>query len=126
MTHHPTRATRPPANSSLRSRIVKKYWPVWLVLIAALLLAVPFLFDAGSPVHAADKDVTGVTVTSPNPGELAISWDTPSRAPSDYRVTWKKSSGKWASYKKANTVDGGNAFPTGTSHSVTGMEEGTA
>ena len=31
-----------------------------------------------------------------------------------------------ASYKNANTVDGGNAFPTGTSHTVTGLEEGTA
>ena len=97
-----------------------------LALVAALLLAVPLLFHAGSPVHAADKDVTGFTVTSPNPGQLSISWDTPSDAPDDYRVTWKKSSGKWASFKKANTVQGGNAFPTGTSHSVTGMEEGTA
>ena len=126
MTHHPTRATGPLANSSLRSRLVKRSWPVCLVLVAALLLAVPLLFDAGSPAHAADNDVTGVTVTSPNPGQLSISWDTPSDAPDDYRVTWKKSSGKWASYKKANTVEGGNAFPTGTSHSVTGMEEGTA
>ncbi len=127
MTHHSTRATGPLANRPLRSRIVKKSWPVRLALVAALLLAVPLLiFHAGSPVHAADKDVTGVTVTSPNPGELSISWDTPSDAPDDYRVTWKKSSGKWTSFKKANTVQGGNAFPTGTSHSVTGMEEGTA
>ncbi len=126
MTHHPTRATSPLANSSLRSRIVKKSWPVRLVRVAALLLAVPLLFHAGSPVHAADKDVTGVTVTSPNPGRLSISWDTPSDAPDDYRVTWKKSSGKWTSHKKANTVEGGNAFPTGTSHSVTDLEEGTA
>ena len=126
MTQHSTRATSPLANSALRSRIVKKAWPVWLALVAALLLAVPLLFHAGSPVHAADKDVTGVTVTSPNPGQLSISWDTPSDAPDDYRVTWKKSSGKWTSSKKANTVQGGNAFPTGTSHSVAGMEEGTA
>ena len=126
MTQHSTRATSPLANSALRSRIVKKAWPVWLALVAALLLAVPLLFHAGSPVHAADKDVTGVTVTSPNPDQLSISWDTPSDAPDDYRVTWKKSSGKWTSSKKANTVQGGNAFPTGTSHSVAGMEEGTA
>ena len=126
MTHHSTRATGPLANSSLRSRIVKKSWPLRLALVAALLLAVPLLFHAGSPVHAADKDVSGVTVTSPNPGQLSISWDTPSDAPDDYRVTWKKSSGKWPSYKNDNTVEGGNAFPTGTSHSVSGLEEGTA
>ena len=126
MTQHSTRATGPLTNSSLRSRILKRSWPVRLVLVAALLLAVPFLFDSGSTVHAADNDVTGVTLTSLNPGELAITWDAPSRAPSDYRVTWKKSDGKWPSYKNDNTVDGGNAFPTVTSHTVSDLEEGAA
>ena len=65
-------------------------------------------------------------MTSPNPGELVIAWDAPGNAPDDYRVTWKKSTGRWTSYKNANTVEGGNAFPTGTSHTVTGLEEGTA
>ena len=69
--------------------------------------------------------ITGVTLTSLNPGELAITWDAPSRAPTDYRVTWKKSDGKWPSYKNENTADGGNAFPTGTSHTVSDLEEGT-
>ncbi len=126
MIQHSTRATSPLPSNSLRGRLLKKPWPVRLVRVAALLLTVPLLFHAGSPVHAADKDITGVTVTSPNPGELSISWDTPSDAPDEYRVTWKKSSGKWTSYKKANTVEGGNAFPTSTSHSVTDLEEGTA
>ena len=76
--------------------------------------------------QANDRDVGGVTVTSPNPGELVIAWDAPGNAPDDYRVTWKKSTAKWPSYKKGNTVDGGNAFPTGTSHTVSGLEEGTA
>ena len=40
-------------------------------------------------------------------------------------MTWKKSDGKWPSYKNGNTVEGGNAFPTATSHTVTGLEEGT-
>ena len=126
MTQHSTRATSTLPGNSLQGRLPKRSWPVRLVLVAALLLAVPLLFHAGSTVHAADNEITGVTVTSPNPGELSISWDTPSDAPDDYRVTWKKSSGKWASFKNENTVDGGNAFPTSTSHSVTGMEEGTA
>ena len=108
----------------LRGRLLKRPWPVRLVLVAALLLAVPLLFHAGSPVHAADNEITGVTLTSPNPGELGITWGAPSRAPSDYRLTWKKSDGKWPSYKNDNTVDGGNAFPTGTSHTVTDLEEG--
>ena len=97
-----------------------------MVLVAALLLAVPFLFHAGSPVHAADNEITGVTLSSLNPGELAIAWDAPSRAPTDYRVTWKKSTGKWPSYRNDNTVEGGNAFPTAMSHTVTGLEESAA
>ena len=97
-----------------------------MVLVAALLLAVPFLFHAGSTVHAADNEITGVTLSSLNPGELAIAWDAPSRAPTDYRVTWKKSTGKWPSYRNDNTVEGGNAFPTAMSHTVTGLEESAA
>ena len=126
MTQHSTQTTSVLSSTSRRGRLPKRSWPVRLVLVAALLLAVPFLFHAGATVHAADNEITGVTVTSLNPGELAITWDAPSRAPTDYRVTWKKSDGKWPSYKNDNTVEGGNAFPAGTSHTVTDLEEGAA
>ena len=94
-----------------------------LLLIAAALLLVVRLPAEAQPN---DRDVSGVTLTSPNPGELVIAWDAPGNAPDDYRVTWKKSTARWPSYKNDNTVAGGNAFPTGTSHTVTGLEEGTA
>ena len=126
MTQHSTRANSVLSSNSRRGRLLKGSWPARLVLVAALLLAVPFLFHAESTVHAADKEITGFTVTSLNPGEMVITWDAPSDAPDDYRVTWKKSSGKWTSFKKANTVQGGNAFPTSTSHMVSDLEEGTA
>ena len=92
MTQHSTRAASPLPGNSLRGRLPKRPWPVRLVLVAALLLAVPFLFHAGSTVHAADNEITGVTLTSLNPGELTITWEAPSAAPDNYRVTWKKSS----------------------------------
>ena len=92
-----------------------------LLLIAAITL----LLHRPAEAQVNDKAVSNVSVTSPNPGELSISWDAPGDAPDDYRVTWKKSSGKWTSYEDDNTVDGGNAFPTGTSHTATGLEEGT-
>ena len=99
-------------------------------LVAALALlivgsALLLLLNQPAEAQQDDKATSNLAVTSPNPGELVITWDAPSNAPDDYRVTWKKSDGKWASYKNANTVDGGNAFPTGTSHTVTGLEEGT-
>ena len=98
------------------------------VAAAVLLVAVALLLVVRLPAEAQanDRDVGGVTLTSPNPGELVIAWDAPGNAPTDYRVTWKKSTARWTSYKRENTVDGGNAFPTGTSHTVTGLEEGTA
>ncbi len=99
-----------------------------ITALALLLAAAALLVFLQSPAEAQtnDRAVGGVTLTSPHPGELAITWDAPSNAPDDYRVTWKKSDGRWHSYKNANTVDGGNAFPTGTSHTVTSLEEGTA
>ena len=91
-----------------------------LVTAALLLLLLP------AEAQASETAVGGVTVTSPNPGELVITWDAPTRAPGDYRVTWKKSTAKWPSYKNENTALGGNAFPTERSLTVTDLEEGTA
>ena len=92
-----------------------------LVLIAASLL----LLHQPAEAQTNERATSNLAVSSTNPGELAITWDAPSRAPSDYRVTWKKSDGKWPSYKNDNTVERGNAFPTGTSHTVSDLEEGT-
>ena len=99
-----------------------------ITALALLLAAAALLVFLQSPAAAQgnDRATSNLAVTSPNPGELVITWDAPSDAPDDYRVTWKKSDGRWHSYKNDNTVDGGNAFPTGTSHTVTGLEEGTA
>ena len=124
MTQHSTRASGSLPWSVLRGRLHGRYRPVGLVLVAALLLAVPVLFDAGSTAQAADKEITGLTLSSPNPGELVIAWHAVSPAPEDHRVMWAPSSGKFRPYKKANTDEAGNAYPTGTSHTVTGLPEG--
>ena len=124
MTQHSTQANSPLARSSLRGRLRGRFRPVGLALVAALLLAVPVLFGAGPTAHAADKEITGLTLSSPNPGELVIAWDAASPAPNDHRVMWAKSSEKFLSYKKENTDEAGNAYPTGTTHTVTGLPEG--
>ena len=99
-----------------------------ITALALLLAAAALLIFLQSPSEAQgnDRATSNLALSSPNPGELAIAWNAPGNAPDDYRVTWKKSGGKWPSYKNANTALGGNAFPTGTSHTVTGLEEGTA
>ena len=99
-----------------------------ITTLALLLAAAALLVFLQSPAAAQgnDKATSNLALSSPNPGELAITWDAPVDAPDDYRLTWKKSDGKWHSYKNANTVEGGNAYPTGTSYTVNGLEEGTA
>ena len=72
-----------------------------VLLVAAVLLLVVHL---PAEAQANDRAVSGVALTSPNPGELVITWDAPGNAPDDYRVTWKKSTAKWPSYKNANTA----------------------
>ena len=94
-----------------------------LLLAAAALLV---FLQSQAEAQGNDRATSNLALSSPNPGELAIAWNAPGNAPDNYRVTWKKSDGKWPSYKNANTALGGNAFPTGTSHTVTGLEEGTA
>ena len=94
-----------------------------VLLVAAALL---IFLQSQAEAQGNDKATSNLALSSPNPGELAIAWDAPGNAPDDYRVTWKKSTEKWPSYKNENTVEGGNAFPSGTSHKVTGLEEGTA
>ena len=94
-----------------------------VLLVAAALL---IFLQSQAEAQGNDKATSNLALSSPNPGELVITWDAPGNAPDDYRLTWKKSTAKWASYKNENTVEGGNAFPTGTSHTVTGLEEGTA
>ena len=94
-----------------------------LLITAAALLA---FLQSPAEAQGNDRATGNLALSSPNPGELVITWDAPSNAPDDYRLTWKKSDGQWHSYKNANTVEGGNAYPTGTSHTVTGLEEGTA
>ena len=92
-----------------------------LIFIAASLL----LLHQPTEAQANTKAISNLSLSSTSPGELVITWDDPSDAPDDYRVTWKKSDGKWTSYKNENTTLGGNAFPTGTSHTVSDLEEGT-
>ena len=99
-------------------------------LMAALALlivgsALLILLNQPAEAQANTRATSNLSLSSTSPGELVITWDAPSDAPDDYRVTWKKSGGKWPSYKNENTAQGGNAFPSGTSHTVSDLEAGT-
>ena len=72
-----------------------------------------------------DGTVTGLTLTSDAAGSLAIRWDTPSPAPSDYRVVWTPSGEGYPSYRDANASDRGNAYPTVATYTVDDLPGGT-
>ena len=101
---------------------------VWICLAVAVLAIVgTAVWLTGPPALAQSpqaKETAGLTLTSPEPGKLVIAWDAASPAPEDYRVMWAKSDEKFPSFKEENTDEAGNAYPTGTSHTVTGLPEG--
>ena len=59
-----------------------------------------------------------------NTGQLVLTWDppaAPNAAPTDYHVNWAKSSEDYP----ADTAEAGNAHPTTTTHTLTGLEYDT-
>ena len=56
-----------------------------------------------------------------------MSWDTPSPAPSDYRVRWAPAESDYLSWKDDNETDRGNEYPAGdaTSLTLSGLSQGT-
>ena len=107
-------------HSAPRQTAVMAAFALLIFFTASLLL-----LHQPTEAQADTKAISNLSLSSTSPGELVITWDAPSNAPDDYRVTWKKSDGNWPSYKNENTAQGGNAFPTERSHTVTGLEEGT-
>ena len=96
----------------------------WGVLTALLITAATLggVFFGVAQAQDANGAITGLALTSDTPGELVVSWDMPSPAPSDYRVDWAESSESYQSY----TVNEGHVYPEGnlTTVTITGLEAG--
>ena len=97
----------------------------WFILSALLLAAATFggVFFGVAQAQDANGAITGLALSSDSPGTLVVSWDTPSPAPTDYRVDWAKSGESYQSYK----VDEGHVYPEGsvTTVTITDLEAGT-
>ena len=73
------------------------------------------------PVTPADtRGISGLALTSVQPGTIRVTWDAPGDTPRDYRVSWAKSGDPFLTW----TNPAGNAFPIAPSHTITGLEEG--
>ena len=51
-------------------------------------------------------------------GQLLLTWTAPNSDPTDYHINWTKSTEEYP----ANTASAGNAHPTGTTHTLAGLE----
>ena len=82
-------------------------------LLGAMMLAA-VLVPVGASAQAANGSVSGVVASSDTPGVLTVSWDAPSQAPTDYRVSWAPVGAPYRSWRDPS----GNAYPVAESHTV--------
>ena len=73
-----------------------------------------------APTPVPDRHVTGLTLSSSSPGELEITWNAASPEPTDYRVNYARADEDYPSH----TQSYGNAYPTGPSLALSGLDEG--
>ena len=66
------------------------------------------------------RGISGLVLSSTQPGTIQVTWDAPSEAPKDYRVAWAKAGEPFLTWTNLD----GNAFPTSSSHAITDLEEG--
>ena len=93
---------------------------IWTLTVALLFGVLPSTSDlpaAAQEKKGAIHNLSGATST---PGQIEVTWDAASPAPTDYRVVWAKKDEKFRSYRDEE----GNAYPTTNSVTLTGLEEG--
>lgn len=93
----------------------------WLILAAAMAV-LPYLssLPGSETVQENPPAIEGLRVRSIQPGELEISWDPPADTPLDYLLSWARVGQNFP----AHHDEPGNAFPTITSHVITGLDQG--
>ena len=66
------------------------------------------------------RAIGAVRLVSSQPGELEVSWDAPAETPRDYRISWARVGESFLTWTDLS----GNAFPTSSSYTISGLEEG--
>ena len=90
----------------------------WGLIIFATVSVISFRLPA---IAQEDTRAVGtVSIESTQPGELAVSWDAPTETPRDYRISWARADQDYPSREDSSA----NAFPTDTSYTITGLDEG--
>ena len=66
------------------------------------------------------RDIGEITLASSQPGTIQATWEAPGETPKDYRIAWAKVGESFLGWRNLD----GNAFPTSSSHTIAGLEEG--
>ena len=67
-----------------------------------------------------DQDVIqGLSLASSEPGQLVVTWEIPETTPTDYRISWARSSLNFPSYKDTNGPEKGTLYPLGSETTLT-------
>ena len=66
------------------------------------------------------REIGAVSLNSTAPGTVYVAWEPPSEQPLEYRITWAKSGESFPDWRDPV----GNAFPAGSSHTITDLDEG--
>ena len=105
-------------------RSLSKIVPLALAIAVALLIA--YGPDVPAMAQNAGGAIGSLTLTSNTPGEIEVSWEAPSLAPSDYRMRWTPEGEAFPSYTDANQADQGNSYPGSgqTTLTLTGLTAG--
>ena len=117
-----------------KRRLVTQPWSILTAASVILLIAVgsfiatSLWWNGQSLVQAQDDQgaISNLQASSPNPSQLALTWNAPSETPTDYRVRWAPSNQDYLSFSEANTSERGSAYPTDTSYTVNNLADGTS
>ena len=92
-----------------------------LAAVIATLALGSFTAQAQEPAGSINNQL----VSSPDPGQLVVTWSAPTETPTDYRVRWAPSNQDYLSYSVENTSERGSAYPEATTLTVDNLPTGT-
>ena len=94
-----------------------------LLAMMALAVAIAVIFAAGARLALADQDQapTGLTLAATDANTVQATWTAHPDGARDYRLSWAPHDENFKTWTDTDW----NAFPTGNSYTITGLEGGT-
>ena len=94
-----------------------------LLAVIAVAVAIAVIFAAGARLALADQDQapTGLTLTATDANTVQATWTAHPDGARDYRLSWAPHDENFKTWTDTDW----NAFPTGNSYTITGLEGGS-